>query len=63
MELAMMIMGMLPSLIKVATDIRNEAVRTNEWTPEQVAAFDAAKNAMFASPAWKVHGPLPPKPQ
>jgi hypothetical protein len=56
----MLILGALPQLLDLATAIRNEAVRTNEWTPEQVAAFDAAKNAMFASPAWKIHGPLPP---
>jgi hypothetical protein len=33
---------------------KSAMLQTGEWTPEQVAAFDAEWAAMKASPEWKV---------
>lgn len=40
-------------LLDLALKIRAEAKRTNEWTPEQEAEFNAKMVADHDSPAWQ----------
>lgn len=44
------------ALIDLAQQLRAEAIRTGEWTPEQEAAYQAKTQAAFAGTAWKPSG-------
>lgn len=51
------LIGLILELIiegrKVYSDIREEAKRNGEWTPEIAAQFAAREEKAFASDAWK----------
>ena len=40
-------------LIEFISKVRDQAVRTSEWTPAEEAAVDARLQAAFKSPAWQ----------